>query len=151
MISKDTFQLLIKEMSDSDFHNFVLQLENKDFHPETHKINLTDEAKLLRGLNIEKLLVVVYADWCGACQSAKPEIEKAAKELYKSHILVTSIPVHGADQDKALSERLEKIFPGWKGGIPFIAVIDLKTQKVAPYCGARKSEAIVHFAKSVGM
>ncbi len=132
------------------FHDFVLLLENNDFHPETHRFDPKDEQNLLQGRTPRRALVMVYSDNCPACTAVKPTFAKVAQTLHKSDILVMAIPVAGVDHDKALSARLDKIFPGWKGYIPFFAIFDRETGKVVEYKGKRTHDEFVHFARSVG-
>ena len=133
-------------MTSPDFFEYVLILTNDDFD-SNNRIRLSDPQGLLSGLPLERVLVIVYADWCAHCVTTKPEFLKAAKELHGSNVLPVAVPVAGADLDSALKARLDQILPGWTGGIPYVGMFDLATGKVSQLQGGRNAENILKFAQ----
>jgi len=59
------------------------------------KEGMTDESEFLEG----KKLVLFYADWCGHCQTVKPEWEKAAKEAKGNMIKINCGDKEGKSAD----------------------------------------------------
>ena len=132
-------------MTSPEFFEYVLVLTDADFDANG-RVRLSDPNGLLSGLQLDRILVLAYADWCPHCVTTKPEFLKAAKQLYGSNVLPVVMPMSGDDLDPALKERLNNILPGWSGSIPYICMFDLKTGDHSQLSGSRSAEAILKFA-----
>lgn len=133
-------------MTSPDFFEYVLVLTDADFD-SNNRIRLSDPNGLLAGLSLDRALVLIYADWCPHCVTTKPEFLKAAKQLYGSNVLPVVIPVAGEDVDPALKQRLDKVLPGWSGGIPYVGMFDLQSGQVKQLTGARTADSMLQFVK----
>ncbi len=131
-------------MTSPDFFEYVLVLTDADFDAD-NKIRLSDPNGLLAGLSLDRVLLLVYADWCPHCVTTKPEFLKAAKKLYGSNVLPVTVPVSGDDLDSALKQRLDKVLPGWSGGIPFVGMIELNGGAVKQLTGGRTADNMLKF------
>lgn len=76
-------------------------------------------------------LVFVYADWCGHCKVAKPEVSKAAQSLGGA------VPTYAINAD-----RHPDLVEAWGvEGFPDIAYVS-QTGRRIPYTGERTGRAI---------
>lgn len=77
----------------------------------------------------------VYAEWCGHCKNAKPEVVKAAAALKG----IVNVGVVDGDKNRATASQL-----GVQGFPTFKVYLDDKKAPI-DYNGAREAKAIVDF------
>lgn len=91
-------------------------------------------------------LVFFYADWCGHCQSFKPEWEKLEKEVEKNeNTTIELVKVNCGDAENPSHKKIMKDFS--VQGYPTIKKIDGAGNAVE-YKGERKVEPIMKFLET---
>ena len=96
------------------------------------------------GGNSDCKLMFFYADWCGYCKQAKPEVEKLVKILESEHkntINGKTINVQyvNGDDEQELCSKFDV------GGFPTFVLVE--GEKNTTYEGDRESDALLAFLK----
>lgn len=92
------------------------------------------------------VLVFFYADWCGHCQSFKPEWEKLEKEVEKNEkITIELVKVNCGDAENPAHKKIMNDFS--VQGYPTVKKIDAAGNAVE-YKGERKVEPIMKFLET---
>jgi thiol-disulfide isomerase/thioredoxin len=103
-------------------------LPNGDVNPEINKQN-------------KPILLMIHANWCGACAQAKPEFQKFADT---KSIQCDVIQIDGEPNEKALVPLLPKIVPNWQSYLPSY-VLYLNSHDKIQYNGNRQSSDLNDF------
>lgn len=121
----------------------VLYLVRKKFFG---KEGFSDDVKaedLQAEIENKDVLVFFYADWCGHCQSFKPEWEKLEKEVDKSEgIDIELVKVNCGDAENPAHKKIMSTYS--VQGYPTIKKIDA-AGNASEYKGERKVEPIMQF------
>lgn len=107
----------------------MIVLKDKDFYMDDDKLSVRHKA--FKG---KQGLIFFKTEWCGYCQRAKPEFEKA------SDILGTSFPIGTVDCD------VNKLAPAIAGvqGYPTIKFCDKNGKLTEDYNSDRNLDTILH-------
>ena len=104
-------------------------------------VYITKKNENFYGGNSDAKLMFFYADWCGYCQKAKPEIEKLVDELKKrdNKVKGKSVTVQyvNGDEESELCSNFNI------DGFPTMIFVNGASNKT--YEGPRESESILSF------
>ncbi len=110
----------------------VIYLEGQDFTPDGRVVS-----------DGRPSIIMLYADYCGHCKSAKPQFQQIAGMAPN----LRACAIHGADgdaSDKAAEAAMRGILPAFKGYPTFI-LMDGNGKFVTTYEGERTAPAIIDF------
>jgi len=101
----------------------IMYLERPDF---------TDDGNLVPALRRTPIFVMIQANFCGHCQSAKPAFQRLAEQG-----LVTCMTIQGDGErqsERNIVPLLSKIYPGFQGYPSYILFVG---GRKIPYKGGR--------------
>lgn len=101
-----------------------------------------------RGNNKHLVVGLIYASWCGHCQSLKPEWETMKKNMGEKKVLSNSQIIEIEDSDPSKNEKINKINKALKGGATKLEAngyptIFKKMGKVLEYYDGERSAAAI--------
>jgi len=106
-----------------------------------------DNNKLIPSLGNDKsFFIFIFAEWCGHCKTASPEIAKLAANMPENIVMCCIDSSGKKDSEKQLSKRLGSIFKGFRG-FPHMCVFK-NGELLKNYEGKRKAEAIMEMLNS---
>jgi len=117
--------------------SFDLDVKNKQLRPS-----------MLPEFKDKKFIVMVKADWCGHCQHASPEFEKAA-EIMKNdnNVLFCYADITGdTAEEKEISKMAKDFFDGFRG-FPNISVFK-NGKEIKKHSGQRDAETFISLVKN---
>jgi thiol-disulfide isomerase/thioredoxin len=122
----------------------ILYLEDTDFDEETLLYN---GVPLTKG----KFFIMIQADYCGYCKTAKPafiEASRRAGGLHLGGIIFATIHSDSKnDSERNLGKQIGRSLG--ISGIPVFLLFDAEKKKFTKYDGNRTTEAMLEFLGSV--
>ena len=115
--------------------SFDLDMENKQLLPS--KLNQFKD---------KLFVVMVMAEWCGHCQTAKPNFIKAANELKDSNVIFCFADITGKTEYEKDLDKKTKMLSKFRGFPHFVAFKNGKETDI--YEGDRSKESLMKFASS---
>lgn len=92
-------------------------------------------------------LIMFYADWCGHCKRAKPELERA-RDRYRGPVKIIFMDGDAKENAGLLKQEGVQGFPTiryYPGGIPMMG----QKGEFKEYSGDRKEEAFVEYLNTL--
>jgi len=116
--------------------SFDLDMKNKQLLPS-----------MMPEYKDKKFVVMVKAEWCGHCQHAMPEFQKASEEMKNDkNVLFCYADVTGEmAEEKEISKLARDFFDGFRG-FPNISVFQ-NGKEIAKHSGPRDANAFMNLVK----